>query len=82
MAKLREVGEIAQHPHLAKRGTLETVELPGHDRPLSVVGAGFETDRRDQPRVPELGHDSVAILRDLGLDDAAIEALKDQGVVA
>ncbi len=82
VAKLREVGEIAQHPHLAQRGTLETVELPGHDRPLSVVGAGFETDRRDQPRVPELGHDSVAILRDLGVDDAAIEALKDQGVVA
>ena len=82
VARLREVGEIATHPHLAGRGTLEQVELPGWPRPLDVVGAGFATERGAPPKVPTLGADTDAVLSGLGLDAAAIAALRGEGVVA
>lgn len=83
VARLREVGEIATHPHIAQRGTLEQVELPGWPRPLDVMGAGFATERgAPPPRVPPLGADTDAVLSELGLDAAAIATLRDQGVVA
>lgn len=81
-ARLREVGEIATHPHLAERGALEQVELPGWPHPLDVMGPGFAAGRRASPRVPTLGADTDAVLRDLGLDAGAIAALRDRGVVA
>jgi crotonobetainyl-CoA:carnitine CoA-transferase CaiB-like acyl-CoA transferase len=82
VARLREVGEIATHPHLAERGALEQVDLPGWPRPLDVVGAGFATDRGSPPKVPTLGADTDAVLGELGLDAGAIAALREQGVVA
>lgn len=82
VAMLREVGEIAQHPHISGRGTLHPVTLPGWNRSLDVVGAGFATDARPMPTVPVLGSDTDAVLEELGLDGAAIARLRSQGVVA
>lgn len=81
-AMLREVGEIAQHPHLAERGTLHPVVLPGWDRPLAVVGAGFATADHPPATVPVLGSHSDAVLGELGLDAAQIADLRREGVVA
>ncbi|MBB3911163.1 CaiB/BaiF CoA transferase family protein [Sphingomonas desiccabilis] len=81
VAMLREVGEIAQHPHVLERGTLHPVALPGWDRPLDVVGPGFATETRPTSTVPTLGSDTDAILAELGLDEAAILALRRSGVV-
>ncbi|HVI99848.1 MAG TPA: CoA transferase [Sphingomonas sp.] len=81
-AMLREVGQIATHPHLAARGTLHPVELPGWDRDLAVVGPGFETEPHAPSHVPTLGGDTDAVLGDLGLDAGTIAALRKEGVVA
>ncbi|AOH83347.1 hypothetical protein AWL63_04545 [Sphingomonas panacis] len=81
-ARLRDVGEIATDPHIRQRGTLEQVELPGAERPLDVVGAGFATAPRAGARVPLLGEHSDAVLAALGLDRDAIAALRRAGVLA
>jgi crotonobetainyl-CoA:carnitine CoA-transferase CaiB-like acyl-CoA transferase len=81
VAMLREVGEIAQHPHVVERGTLHPVALPGWDRPLDVVGPGFGTEARPTSTVPTLGSDTDAVLAELGLDEAAIGELRRSGVV-
>lgn len=82
VAMLREVGEIAQHPHVVQRGTLHPVTLPGHDRPLDVVGPGFAAEARDVPTVPVLGSDTDAVLAELGLGEEAIAGLRRNGIVA
>jgi len=82
VAMLRSVGEIAEHPHVRDRGTLHPVDLPGWDRPLTVVGAGFATEPRATDRVPELGADTDAVLAMLGIDTAPATDLRDRGVVA
>ena len=81
-AKLRTVGEISTHPHIAQRGTLEPVELPGSDRLLHVVGAGFATERGAPPHVPLLGEQTDAVLASLGMAPATIAALREAGIVA
>ena len=81
-AMLREVGEIADHPHLAQRGTFHDVSLPGFDRPLRVVGPGFDSDRSGDRIVPVLGDSSDEVLADLGFDASAIASLRRRGVVA
>ncbi|WP_242151416.1 CaiB/BaiF CoA transferase family protein [Sphingomonas sp. BAUL-RG-20F-R05-02] len=79
--RLRDVGEIAGDPHIRQRGTLEQVEVPGDERPLDVV-AGFANAARVGARVPLLGEHGDAVLAALGLDPAAIAALRRDGVVA
>lgn len=80
--KLRDVGEMASHPHVAERHSLESVELPGWDRLLDVVGLGFGTERRQTPRVPELGEHTNEVLSSLGLEPGVIEALRRRRIVA
>ncbi|MEH3039173.1 MAG: CoA transferase [Sphingomonas paucimobilis] len=82
VAMLREVGEIADHPHLAERGTFNDVTLPGFDRPLRVVGPGFDIDEVGDRRVPVLGDSTDDVLAALGLDATTIASLRDRGVVA
>ncbi|MGH6746284.1 CaiB/BaiF CoA transferase family protein [Novosphingobium sp.] len=81
-AMIREVGQIVQHPHIAQRGSLEAVDLPGHDRPLATMGPGFATDPLAARRVPVLGADGEAVLAELGYDAAAIAALRQEGALA
>lgn len=79
--KLREVGEMASHPHVAERHSLEAVELPGWDRLLDVVGLGFGSEPRPTARVPQLGEHTDEILSSLGLDSAMIAALREHKIV-
>lgn len=81
-AMLRDVGQIATHPHMAARGLFQDAVLPGHDVALTVVGPGIPADRPAPPsRVPTLGQDTDAVLTELGLDAAAIDALRATGAV-
>jgi CoA:oxalate CoA-transferase len=81
-AMIRDVGQAVTHPHMAARGLIEEVDLPGFDRPLATVGTGFAVDRPDTPRrVPTLGADTDAILAELGYDSDAIDALRAAGAI-
>jgi crotonobetainyl-CoA:carnitine CoA-transferase CaiB-like acyl-CoA transferase len=81
-AMIRDVGQIASHPHMAQRGLLEPAVLPGSDRRLDVVGPGFPVERdAEPPVVPLLGGDSEAVLESLGYDAAAIARLRAAKVI-
>ncbi|MDE2617225.1 MAG: CoA transferase [Burkholderiales bacterium] len=82
--KIYTVADIAADPHYAARGMLQTVTMedgsaltvPGVVPKLSATPGG-------QWRLaPALGQDSEAVLREVGLTEAQIAALKVRGVIA
>lgn len=81
-AMIRDVGQIVEHPHMAQRGSIQTVDLPGHDRPLATMGPGFPVDTAERHRVPVLGIDGEAILSELGYDSRQIADLRNEGALA
>lgn len=82
--RIYTVADIAADPHYAARDMLDSVTLadgsrvavPGIVPKLSVTPGGH---RRN---APALGQDSDAILKEIGLSSAQIQALKDRGVVS
>lgn len=81
-ARIRDIGEALTHPHIMARGLAEAAEMPGHDRPLTVLGPGFGVESDPVPRhVPSLGEHTGSVLTELGLTAAEIAALADEGVL-
>ena len=81
--RIYTVADIAADPHYAARGMLlptrlddgSEVLLPGFVPKLSATPAGH---RRN---APALGADTDAVLREVGLSEAQIVALRERGVV-
>ncbi|HEX6983844.1 MAG TPA: CoA transferase, partial [Planctomycetaceae bacterium] len=83
--RIYSIPEILDHPHIRSRRITRTFEKTGEGgRDVTVTTLGFrfvgETLDLDRPP-PQLGQDSRDILRELGLDDAEIEALKREGTI-
>ena len=82
--RIYTVADIAADPHYQARGMLDSVQMddgsmlavPGICPKLSVTPGGH---RRN---APALGQDTDAVLQELGLTPAQIQALKDRGIVA
>ncbi len=82
--RIYTIADIAADPHYAARGMLSQVQLddgtlvavPGFVPKLSLTPGAH---RRNAPR---LGQDTVAVLREVGLTEAQIEALRARGVVS
>jgi formyl-CoA transferase len=82
--KIYTVADIAADPHYAARGMLGQVTLddgsevsvPGFVPKLSRTPGGH---RRN---APALGQDTDAVLREMGLDDEQITALRERGIVS
>jgi len=79
------VPEILEHPQLHDRNLVYTFEeVPGVDRPVSIVRSGFRLGGGD-PRAafapPALGADTDALLAELGLSGEEIAALRERRVV-
>jgi crotonobetainyl-CoA:carnitine CoA-transferase CaiB-like acyl-CoA transferase len=79
-------GEVIADPHLAKRRML--VELPrtdGVDDPVLVPGNPVKlsaVEETPEDRVPWVGEHTRRVLHDeLGLTDAELDALRDEGVL-
>ena len=81
-ARLRDIGEIAEDPHVAGRDLLGPALLPAQDDPMTVLGPGFRVgDTQAVPSVPALGADGEAILAELGRSPEQIAALRAAGVI-
>ena len=82
--RIYTVADIAADPHYRARGMLQdmpmkdgsTLTLPGIVPKLSVTPGGHRHN------APALGQDTDAVLRELGLSAAQIQALRDKGIVA
>ncbi|MCZ8253452.1 MAG: CaiB/BaiF CoA-transferase family protein [Hylemonella sp.] len=82
--KIYTVADIAADPHYAARGMLQTVAMedgsalmvPGVVPRLSVTPGG------QWRQAPALGQDSEAVLREVGLTEEQIAALRARGVIA
>lgn len=80
-AMIRDVGQIASHPHIVQRGLLDEAVLPGGDT-LQVVGPGFASEGDEQaPTVPTLGANTDEVLAALGYTAEAIADLRRRKVV-
>ena len=85
IAKIKSVAETAQTEQLTHRNVLTDVpRAAGLDEDLRLVGAPY-TNSVDGPEAmsapPRLGQHSREILRDLGIDDNAIDNLVAEGIV-
>jgi len=78
-AQLRDMAGFWAHPQLAARGRWTEVRTPAGPIPAlwppGQRGSGDDVPRMDA--VPALGQHTDAVLRELGLDDAAIAALRE-----
>jgi crotonobetainyl-CoA:carnitine CoA-transferase CaiB-like acyl-CoA transferase len=81
-ASIWKVEEVIQHPQIAARDVLQTVES-AHG-PLRLMGSGFRMAHgggRLDRAPPALGADNDAVLAEAGFGPAEIAALRENGVV-
>jgi formyl-CoA transferase len=82
--RIYTVADIAADPHYQARGMLAQVAM---DDGSALTVPGFvpklsRTPGRHQRNAPALGQDTGAVLREIGLSTAQIEALQARGIVA
>jgi len=81
--RIYTVADIAADPHYQARGMLQSVHLSDGSE-LTVPGIVPKLSRtpgNHRRNAPTLGQDSDAVLREMGLSAAQIQALKDKGIV-
>lgn len=81
--KIYTVADIAADPHYAARGMLQTVAMADGSalRVPGVVPKLSATPGGQWRQAPALGQDSEAVLREVGLTEAQIAALRSRGVI-
>ena len=81
--RIYTVADIAADPHYQARGMLQ--QLPMSDGSLltvpGIVPKLSLTPGGQHRLAPSLGQDTDDVLREIGLDDAQIAALKARGIV-
>jgi formyl-CoA transferase len=81
--RIYTVADIAADPHYRARGMLDEVQMED-GTPLTVPGIVPKlsaTPGRHRRNAPTLGQDSGDVLRELGLTDTQIAALRERGIV-
>jgi len=83
-----DTSDLFRDPQLLARGFVQQVEQPTEDgttEERTLLGSPLRLSSSEVPitRAPRLGEHTAAVLADeLGLDGAAIEELRTQGVIA
>ena len=83
VGRIYNIADIASDPHYKARGMLDKITtqdgsriaMPGFVPKLSLTPGGH---RRN---APALGQDTDAVLREIGLSEGQIQALRDKGIV-
>ena len=81
--RIYTVADIAADPHYAARGMLQQVQMDDGTR-LTVPGIVPKlsaTPGSHRRNAPTLGQDTGDVLREIGLSDAQITALRERGIV-
>jgi crotonobetainyl-CoA:carnitine CoA-transferase CaiB-like acyl-CoA transferase len=81
-ASIWKVEEIIDHPQVAARSVMQTVDSPYG--PLRLMGSGFQMAHgggKLDTLAPEPGADTDAVLAEIGYDPATIAALRVDGII-
>ena len=81
--RIYTIADIADDPHYQARGMLQQIRLDDGDL-LSVPGVVPKLSRTpggQHRNAPAIGQDTEAVLREVGLSDEQIEALRQRGVI-
>lgn len=84
-AAVRSLAETLALPQLHHSGLMKELQVPELDMSVKVPGLPFQADKWETPALapaPTLGRDTDQVLAELGLDDRAILALKEENAVA
>jgi formyl-CoA transferase len=76
--------EVFEDPQVHELGIVETIDMPGDERPLAQVGPSFlmsETGLRVDPPAPTLGQHTDEILSEIGMSVGEIDRLRSEGVI-
>jgi formyl-CoA transferase len=82
--RIYTVADIAADPHYRARGMLDEMQMDDGTR-LAVPGIVPKlsaTPGAHRRNAPNLGQDSTAVLREVGLTDVQIAALRERGIVS
>jgi formyl-CoA transferase len=82
--RIYTIADIAADPHYAARGMLQQMQL-GDGEPLTVPGIVPKLSRTpggQHRNAPALGQDTEAVLREVGVSEEQIAALRSRGVIA
>lgn len=83
-ARVRRMDEVLVEGQLQARGIMSEIMLPDYDKPVHVPSLGFKIDGAvtapSQPP-PQLGRDTEAVLRSIGMNDTEINQLRRNGVL-
>ena len=82
--RIYSVADIAADPHYQARGMLDRVQMDDGSQ-LAVAGITPKlslTPGGHRRNAPALGQDTDAVLREVGLSEAQISALRQRGIVA
>jgi formyl-CoA transferase len=81
--RIYTVADIAADPHYAARGMLQPIRLDDGEE-LAVPGVVPKLSRTPgahRRNAPRLGQDTDAVLRELGLTDEQVTALRERGIL-
>lgn len=79
-ARMNDMAGLWAHPQLKARGRWREVDTPVGPMPALLPPGGVGAEPR-MDAIPALGQHSRAILEELGMDSASIDALSGKGVI-
>ena len=82
--KIYNVADIANDPHYQARGMIQRITMDDGDEVdvPGIVPKLSRTPGSHRRNAPQLGQDTLAVMRDIGLTPEQIDALIEQGVIA
>jgi crotonobetainyl-CoA:carnitine CoA-transferase CaiB-like acyl-CoA transferase len=78
---VRGIAQVLAHPQVVARKLIREAESPVGQVPVIANALKMSASPARYDRIPALGEDTDAILRDIGYDNSAIEALKQDKVI-
>ncbi|MDR5710009.1 MAG: CoA transferase [Armatimonadota bacterium] len=78
---MRSIGEVLAHPQVQARGLIQELNSPVGRVKTIASPLRLERNRAQYTRVPDLGEDTVPVLRELGFSMEKIRILQAEGVV-